>query len=169
MTCVYTQIGNLSILLQEGTANDQFDFLDLHIQGWVAEAARVNQKCFSGPKARRLSAELESALEAVDYFAGAAADANNVTTTAAARRRSLPSFPQHDPRYYKDTSTPKSVFTKYYDRTWHPYDWYLKANTEVLPPTVFAVAVAVAVALAVVSSKTSQTTHHHYGDCLHHQ
>jgi hypothetical protein len=118
-----SKIGNLSILLQEGGPNDRYDFLDLHIQGWVEAAKKVIDKCNSRRRLTELDdteAELDAALEAVGYFA------LNVTTE---ERRSL--FPLHDPKFHRDPTQPRAVQKPWYDRTWHPYDWYIKANTEV--------------------------------------
>jgi hypothetical protein len=116
-------------MLLAGRPDDRYDFLDLHIEGWVAAAKRVHEKCFSRHKARRLSAELESALEAVDYHQ----PGPNVTTTARqlGQPRRLAGVPLHNPRFYKDSSQPKAVSTRYFDREFHPYDWYVQANTEV--------------------------------------
>jgi hypothetical protein len=121
-----SKIGNLSILLQEGGPNDRYDFLDLHIQGWVEAAKKVIDKCNSRRRLTELddtAAELDAALEAVGYFA------LNVTTTTTEERRSL--FPLHDPKFHRDPTQPRAVQKPWYDRTWHPYDWYIKANTEV--------------------------------------
>jgi hypothetical protein len=112
-------------MLELGTPDDKYDFLDLHIQGWVNATKKTHDKCFPPSTARRLSAELESALEAFDAAAG------NVTAPS----RKLEEFPLHDPRFQRDDTEPRwESYPPYFDRTAHAYDWYLKANTEVRSP-----------------------------------
>jgi hypothetical protein len=131
------QFGNLSILLQEGTESDQYDFLDLHIQGWRAEAAQVHQKCFPWPTARRLSAELVRAafddpVVAVATMSGKVARTDASPSPSRRRRLCLPEYPLHNPRFTHDTSKPVNVSAPYnFTRPWHPYDWYIQANTQV--------------------------------------
>jgi Eukaryotic-type carbonic anhydrase len=45
--------------------------------------------------------------------------------------RDLREYRIHNPRYPKEPSQPKFVSQTYYNREWHPYDWYVQANTEV--------------------------------------
>lgn len=113
------QIGNLSIFLEKGGPNDRYDFLDLYIQGWVAEAEKTIQHCFPA-EARRLSAELRSTIDSIND-----ADVN------VASRKLQEEFRLHNPRFPGDITQPEVLSYKHYNRTWHPYDWYSKANTEV--------------------------------------
>lgn len=39
-------------------------------------------------------------------------------------------YPLHNPRFKHDTSQPQIMSKPYYDREWHPYIWYVQANTE---------------------------------------
>jgi hypothetical protein len=122
-------------MLQEGSPNDKYDFLELHIQGWIDEANKVYQKCFPGKKARRLSDELQSALAAFDNDYNATVANGNLTAATSrslrASSRKLQGFPLHDPRFFSDNTQPKVISTPYYDGTFHPYQFYIKANTEV--------------------------------------
>lgn len=114
-------IGNVSIMLEKGGPEDRYDFLDLYIRKWRREARRIKSHCFPDiyPQNRRHAAEV-------------------VPTEAPAGNRTLsnrglwslkrPGF--HNPRFQKDTTWPQFLARANYDRYWHPYDWYIQANTE---------------------------------------
>jgi hypothetical protein len=125
------QIGNIAILLDEGDPDDTYDFLELYIQGWEDEADKVKQRCNGGRKARQLAEELKSDSE--EIVLDSAAHWNMTVTSRNLRAgRKLPAYPLHDPRYFDDRTKPPVVSRPpYYDRTWTPYDPYIRANTEV--------------------------------------
>jgi hypothetical protein len=118
-----TQVGNLSILLESVPGAERYDFLDLHIQGWADVQKSAIAKCFPNRNGRRLLAELESEL--------AAAFDGNVTATS--RKLNHEDTPLHDPHFQKLTFKPTmcTFNAPFSNRACHPYDWYIKANTEV--------------------------------------
>lgn len=107
-------------MLKKGSLNNRYDFLDLYLHAWAKKAQEVYYKCFSSDIAESLSFDLYSAFEdeAGDLMAGDDLDVDD-------------EYRLHEPRYPEEPSQPRSVSEVYYDRQWHPYDWYVKSNTEV--------------------------------------
>ena len=115
-----TQTGVVSVLLENGKPSDRYDFLDLYLERWTKEANKVHRDCFGEDTARKLEAELRAANEDLeDDFKDQ--EGRNLEED----------YELHDPQHQDDTSVPRSVSKEYYDRDWHPYDWYTKTNTEV--------------------------------------
>jgi hypothetical protein len=114
------QIGNVAIMLKKGGPKHRYDFLDLYLHTWAKTAQAVYYKCFPSDIAGNLTSDLFSAFEdeAGDVIPGVDQDVDD-------------EYRLHEPRYPGEPSQPKSVVESYYDRQWHPYDWYVKANTEV--------------------------------------
>lgn len=110
----------MSILLEKGAPRDRYDFLDLYLETWIKEANRVHRDCFGEERARKLEEDLRAANTdtAEDY-------------EESMGRKLQDEYELHDPKHPDDTSDPRSVSKDYFDRDWHPYDWYAKANTEV--------------------------------------
>jgi len=113
---LHLQIGNVAIMLEMGTSEDKYDFLDLYFKEWQKEEDKVIANCFPG---------------------GQPASANDVNAeeddqneTPAATPSAGTKYPLHNPRYKIDKSKPQMIKESYYKRAWHPYDWYVQSNTE---------------------------------------
>lgn len=111
-------------MLQKGSPKDRYDFLDLYLRAWERVANKIYRKCFP-EEARKLAADLSKA------FDDEKGDFLHDVETNGHERGLEEEFPLHDPRFQKEPSQPRSISKHYYDRKWHPYDWYIKANTEV--------------------------------------
>jgi hypothetical protein len=115
-----SQIGNVAIFLLKGGPKDHYDFLELYLRAWAKTAGEVYNKCFQPSVAGKLLSALRTA------FKDDEEDDNNDWTADPEVEYSL-----HNPRFKTDPSRPVSVLNEYYNRSWHPYDWYVRANTEV--------------------------------------
>jgi hypothetical protein len=116
------QIGNIVIMLEEGTEADRYDFLDLHLEGWQKAANATLAACSTNVKRQRRAEEEDG-------------DEIHVAASNTTSRRRLPGVELHDPSFSRDPSQPvfipNGTTRTNYTRAWHPYDWYIKANTEV--------------------------------------
>jgi len=98
-------------MLEKGTKEDKYDFLELYIRNWKKEEARVKENC---------------------NVTGDASDVDDDDQEEGDRDLTKDglTFPLHEPRFKGDKSRPEFISKPYYKREWHPYDWYVHANTE---------------------------------------
>lgn len=116
---LHSQIGNVAIMLEKGTPEDRYDFLNLYFKEWQKEEDKVIAKCFPNglPGSDKNDNEKED-------------DEDDDKDKTPAAPRSQKAYPLHNPRYKIDKSKPQMIKESYYKREWHPYDWYVQANTE---------------------------------------
>lgn len=91
-------------MLKKGSVQDNYDFLDLYLRKWEKEANKIHRRCFGTN---------------VDY--AESAYSGPVKDDA---------YPLFNPQFRRDDSVGQMIEKDHYNRTWHPYDWYVKANTE---------------------------------------
>lgn len=108
-------------MLEVGGSDDKYDFLDLYIRQWRKEEQRVLELCFPGGLSNNSSNlnGFDDGGEGEGNQSGAGSEQNGKLT-----------FPLHDPRFTTDRSQPEIQSKPYFNRAWHPYDWYVRANTE---------------------------------------
>lgn len=129
-------------MLEKGNPSDKYDLLDLYFRGWEKVAKKHKRKCFpeylanlelladerawnqTGTATFGDADDTEEEEEEEENDEGA--DVDELETAQMVEK----TFPLHSPRMRDDTSVPRHVSKKYYDREFHPYDWYDRVNTE---------------------------------------
>lgn len=106
--CYDKEIANVAILLEKGTDEDRFDFLDLYINRFAQVARKVENKC---AKNRRMMRSIEAD---ADDFGGNYANG--------------PIF--QSPRALPQTLPMDYIKSKFYKGYFNPYLWVNKSGTE---------------------------------------
>ena len=123
-------------MLEKGTRKDKYDFLELYFRGWEKVAEKIERQCFPDEVVANVEIEDEpdtgdqtvadnSGLDEKDVD-----EDNGEEDTAVGELEVQKAYPLHNPRFRDDTSVPQLLSKDYYKRQWHPYDWYVKVNTE---------------------------------------
>jgi hypothetical protein len=95
----------------------------LYLRAWAKKAEETYKKCFLPDRAGRMLSDLLSAFDDEE---------EEREEGEMVKNRELNDVYQiHNPRFPKEPSQPKSVSQTYFNRAFHPYDWYVQANTEV--------------------------------------
>jgi hypothetical protein len=101
----FWQIGNVAIFLERGNDTDHYDFLDLYTRRWLKTERAVFQAC----RARNM--------------------------TPSSRRRGTATGTDDDIHELSTRQTagglPQWLSKPFFNRSYHPYDWYVKSGTEV--------------------------------------
>ena len=117
-TLVLDQIGNVAILLEQGEETDDYDFLELYIRRWKKEQRLVREAC--GVTGLLEEQEFYKADDEEQEENGFLRRALGVEQeTVQAKRRA-----EHD-------ESPQILSKPWFNRTFNPYDWYVKTETEV--------------------------------------